>query len=161
MDEPSARAIGGRLGAYFTFALHQEWARRPNEYEPIRQAVAKTPFTEADDRERAWRRNAAFLHREIERPVFDEAFSLRQIYVPLRGYWVPKERQRFGIELKVDSSSAIASDKPLVVDLAEHLRRWLDAKDQDDAVRVVCGGPGSGKTSFSRILPMSLPTSTD
>ena len=75
----SAHRIGGRLAIYFTFALHREWARRPGDYEPIRRVLPEMPFSKADVRERGWQRNAAFLHREVERPVFDEAFSLRQI----------------------------------------------------------------------------------
>ena len=44
----------------------------------------------------------------------------------------------------------------MVVDLEAELRRWLDQTDKDDAVRVVCGGPGSGKSSSARHLAAAL-----
>ncbi|MCG8419509.1 MAG: pentapeptide repeat-containing protein [Proteobacteria bacterium] len=47
------------------------------------------------------------------------------------------------------SSAAVSRD---VVDLAGHLCRWLDDADRHDAIRVISGGPGSGKSSFARMF---------
>ena len=44
----------------------------------------------------------------------------------------------------------------MVVDLEAELRRWLDQTDKDDAIRIVCGGPGSGKSSSARHLAAAL-----
>ena len=52
-------------------------------------------------------------------------------------------------------------EKRHVVDLKSHLRAWLDRADQDDAIRVVCGGPGSGKTSFAKMFAAELAETSD
>ncbi|NJP11418.1 MAG: NACHT domain-containing protein [Leptolyngbyaceae cyanobacterium RU_5_1] len=43
-----------------------------------------------------------------------------------------------------------------MVSLAEALHTWLANPDRDDAIRVICGGPGCGKSSFTRILAAKL-----
>ena len=39
-----------------------------------------------------------------------------------------------------------------VVDLESELSAWLNKADNNDAIRVVSGGPGSGKSSFAKIF---------
>jgi hypothetical protein len=82
-----------RLPAYFTFAMHREWAAEPTLYAPIDAELKKadTPFARAFARERAWLKNAAYLQRLVREPVFGESFGLDQIYVDLRAYWVERQ----------------------------------------------------------------------
>jgi replication-associated recombination protein RarA len=42
--------------------------------------------------------------------------------------------------------------KRVVVDLQAELEAWLRKADKDDAIRVICGGPGCGKSSFAKIF---------
>jgi NACHT conflict system protein len=60
----AAQATAERLPAYFVLALHDEWGQRAGEY-AVLSAVVKTPFTQAQDMERAWLRYEAHLWRQV------------------------------------------------------------------------------------------------
>jgi hypothetical protein len=66
--------------------------------------------------------------------------------VPLRAHWReeakgPKPRK---------------ADRIHIVDLGEAIGDWLKSAEHDDAIRVVSGGPGWGKSSFAKKLAADL-----
>jgi uncharacterized protein YjbI with pentapeptide repeats len=149
IEEPAANAIGDRLPTYFVYALNQEWRRNSKLYGPLLEAL-NTPFTTAGDREWAWAQYSALLERRIQEPVFDEPFSLSQIYVSLSAYY-SKERPR--TELDADAvRDHRQKRRHVVIDLQQELTGWVGSTDPQDAIRVISGGPGSGKSSFARIF---------
>ncbi len=153
LNEPRVGSITRRLPAYFTFALHREWASEPELYAPIDAELrkAETPFARAYARERAWLRNAAYLRRLVQEPVFEESFGLEQVYVPLRA-WFGERMAARPPRVRGDEGEAEEEQKrKIAVDLDLHLTEWLEAWDPKDPVRMICGGPGSGKTSFAKI----------
>jgi len=153
VEEPAADAIADRLPTYFVYALNQEWRRTAKSYAPLLEAL-NTPFTKAGDREWAWAQYAALLERRIQEPVFDEPFSLSQIYVPLTAYY-SKERPRK--ELEVDAlRDQKQKRRHVVIDLKKELTDWVDSSNPQDAIRVVSGGPGSGKSSFARVFASGI-----
>ena len=147
--EAPAQAAAARLPSYFTFALNDRWRAAPDDYSAVQEAL-DTPFTKAGKRELGWTRYAAWLNRE--EPVFEEAFSLKQIYVPLRACYEKKSKE----SRESISPGGIEGDgkksKRTVVDLAESLDAWLNKAARGDAIRVITGGPGCGKTSFARLF---------
>ena len=157
IEDADIRMIQDRLGAYVTFALHIVWAEDPHRFASIETALsgAQTPFGKADTRERGWLKNAAHLQKAINEPVFDEAFGLAQIYVPLRAYWTLTEKRLESASIDDRGSKA---RKPTVIDLETELREWFVGGRKDDAIRIICGGPGSGKTSFAKMLAADLST---
>jgi hypothetical protein len=149
IEESAADAIAGRLPTYFVYALNQEWRRNSKSYGPLLDAL-NTPFAKAGDREWAWAQYSALLEKRIHEPVFDEPFSLSQIYVPLSAYY-SKERPRK--ELDVDAlRDERQKRRHVVIDLQEELETWVGSADAQDAIRVISGGPGSGKSSFARVF---------
>jgi uncharacterized protein YjbI with pentapeptide repeats/predicted ATPase len=145
----SSEAISKRLPSYFVYGLSDEWRKNASSYKPLID-ILHTPFTVAEERERDWENYHAMLQRRTHENVFDEAFSLSQIYVPLRGSYVKapsnnSEKDRF-----------ILNPERVVVDLEAELESWLKKADHDDAVRVLSGGPGSGKSSFTKMLCANL-----
>ena len=48
-----------------------------------------------------------------------------------------------------------------VCNLHEEINRWIDQNDTDDKLKVIRGGPGSGKSSFTKILASELAESSD
>ena len=145
--EAQANTVIGRLPSYFVFALNHEWRRKPEVYQPILDAV-ETPFTQAGEREQGWLYYAAWLQKQIGESVFNETFSLSQIYVPLRAYYIEKIDDN---EITDTTLSSMEKSRRIVVDLQTELDNWVDRADQRDAIRVVSGGPGSGKSSFARM----------
>ena len=157
LKSSEAKSVSGRLGAYFTFALRREWAEHIETYRPLEAELQRheNRFAQAGARERAWIRNADYLQRLIREPVFDEAFGLEQIYVPLRAWYqeVPATSSRRGQKPDQDTD-----EKPrrIVIDLERQLSEWLEKADKKDSFRVVCGGPGSGKTSSTKVWAAKL-----
>ncbi len=137
LPQEQAQSLSDRLPRYFVFALNEQWRAHPTDYVPLQEALSG-PFESAKKRELAWMHYGAWLQRRVDEPMFAEAFGLRQIYVPLRAYYKNKRSLRY------------------VVDLETAITDWLARWDKDDAIRVLCGGPGCGKSSFGRMLAAHL-----
>jgi uncharacterized protein YjbI with pentapeptide repeats len=157
IEESAADAIAGRLPSYFVYALNQEWRRNSASYGPLLEAL-NTPFTKAGDREWAWAQYSALLERRIQEPVFDEPFSLSQIFVPLNAYYL-KERPRDERE-PTSLRDEKQKRRQVVIALQKELAIWVDGADPHDAIRVISGGPGSGKSSFARVFAARIAQST-
>jgi uncharacterized protein YjbI with pentapeptide repeats len=150
INQAQAETISNRLPTYFVFALHQEWSKNPDKYACLKEEL-NTPFTKAAQKEQAWQLYLAWLQKQVEEPIFDEAFGLKQVYVPLRAYY------QCPIETGKDDDFAPKGRdnqkyQRIVINLEDELDDWLKANDPDDAIRVISGGPGSGKSSFAKIF---------
>jgi uncharacterized protein YjbI with pentapeptide repeats len=145
-----AEMISSRLPAYFVFALNDQWVERSQDYIALKE-VLDTPFTQATKREQGWLRYRAWLQKRVDEPIFWEAFSLKQVYVPLRAYY---EREMAGqSEKKLERGIIESKDyERVIVDLNSELETWLQNAEADDAIRLISGGPGSGKSSFAKIF---------
>ena len=148
--EIDAERMSSSFPAYFVEALNEEWLTRNQEYIVI-QEILDTPFTQANKRQQQWLRYRAWLQKQIEEPMFAEAFGLKQVYVPLRAYYEKKikPQENEGIERSLDRDR---ENKRIAVKLQESLEKWLTKQYKDDAIRLITGGPGSGKSSFSKIF---------
>jgi uncharacterized protein YjbI with pentapeptide repeats len=144
LPEASASAVVNRLPSYFVYALNQEWRRNAKSYRPLIDAL-DTPFAKASDREWAWKTYAASLERQIDEGVFDEPFGLRQIYVPLNAYYVESQDRD-----KVARADRVV--RRVVIALEDELDHWVQQPNPKDPIRVISGGPGSGKSSFAKIF---------
>lgn len=90
-QQTDAEQIACRLPDYFVFALHETWRKAPQDYAALTQHFA-TPFTKATEEMRSWRLYNQWLHRQISDRMFEEAFGVEKVYVPLRAYYEEKER---------------------------------------------------------------------
>ena len=161
VSQIEAEQTARRLDSYFVLALHDEWQRRPEDYRAVLDALEGSPFATADERERRWRQYAAWLEQQLDEPVFDEAFGLRQIYIPLRAYWEEKRKGRDGDFEPREVPPRGGEVSRHVVAVEEELAAWVDAADRDDAARVISGGPGSGKSTLGRVFAATMARRTD
>ncbi|MEP7341462.1 MAG: pentapeptide repeat-containing protein, partial [Acidobacteriota bacterium] len=144
----SANAIVERLPSYFVYALSQEWRRNLKSYKPLLDAI-DTPFSKAGDREWGWTSYAALLQRRIQECVFDEPFGLSQIYIPLNAFY---QEEKSGKGRGEEMMRTGEQRQRVVIELEKELESWLRQSDPADVIRVISGGPGSGKSSFARIF---------
>jgi hypothetical protein len=96
LTDAEAQSISRGLPAYFVYALNNEWRTQRKKYEPIISGF-DTPFTRASEREHEWYVYSAWLQKQVERPMFNEIFSLGKVYTPLRAYYektAPCDKQR-------------------------------------------------------------------
>jgi uncharacterized protein YjbI with pentapeptide repeats len=138
-----AKSISNRLPRYFLWELHNEW--KTNKYSKIENN--RTPFDKNIERTQAWVRNSAFLQKQVEKTLILENISLNQVYVPLRAYYKTIQQG--------DSLSNMAEcnrSKRVVVDLTCALETWLNEANPEDSIRLISGGPGSGKSSFAQMF---------
>ncbi|KST69814.1 pentapeptide repeat-containing protein [Mastigocoleus testarum] len=150
-DKAAAQSISDRLPTYFVYALREEWNKDSQKYACLTEQP-DTPFIKASEQENAWRRYSAWLQRQVEEPMFFEAFGLKQIYVPLYAYYnceVEENQQDDKFEDRLHENKQY---QRVVVDLESQLETWLNQADPHDAIRVISGGPGSGKSSFTKIF---------
>jgi uncharacterized protein YjbI with pentapeptide repeats len=145
-----AEKISDRLPAYFVFALNDQWQTRSQDYAALKE-VLDTPFTQASEREQGWLRYRAWLQKRVEEPMFLEAFSLKQVYVPLRAYYERQVERQPEQKLELGITEGKRYER-VVVDLNSELEAWLHEAKSDDAIRLISGGPGSGKSSFAKIF---------
>lgn len=171
----ASAAMVDRLPSYFVYALTQEWRRNAKLYQPFTEAIA-TPFDQAALREWAWTAYSAYLQRRIHEGIFFEPYSLKQIFIPLNAYYVgdvPRknlynQQQTFlplnayyaGDTARKNSPNQLVKtgqpQKRVVVSLDQEIDEWLERASPDDLIRVIAGGPGSGKSSFLTILAARL-----
>ena len=156
--ESQARARAARLTSYFVVEMDAEWREHPGLYAPL-LAGLDGPGRPAAELERAWEANHNWLIRQFDQPVFEESFGLSQVYVPLRAVWM-KSGKKDRAPTRYDRL-AVAEDgddrkKAVVVDLETAMIDWLKKADPQDTLRIVRGGPGSGKSTFAKHLAATL-----
>jgi Pentapeptide repeats (8 copies) len=151
LNAAQSESICGRFPSYFVFALNDEWRLHSNDYQLIRNKI-DTPFTNAAKIEESWTLYNSLLQKRIDEPMFQEAFSLKQIYIPLRGYI--EEKKDDGKHDNFERFAEI-SDKnvtKIVFILAEELEERLKTSDKSDGLTIISGGPGYGKSSFAKMF---------
>jgi uncharacterized protein YjbI with pentapeptide repeats len=153
LPELQASSLVERLPGYFVFALSRQWQAYPQDYAPLQTSLSG-PFEGAREREVAWQRYSTWLQRKVDEPMFAEVFGLRQIYQPLRAYYERKVRNDDALddETPYGRSPRETETERVVVDLEATITDWVEHLDRNDAIRVICGGPGCGKSSFGRMM---------
>ncbi len=134
-----------KLNNAYSGAVYTIWAARPELY---REIIEKFQIPGAASAELAlnWQAYRLRLVHEFEvKPTFgqeEEKIALAQLYIPLRATW-PKE-------LKPDSPEDIVEADPVnsnIGILDDLLDAWLVNSDDSDWLRLIGGGPGSGKST--------------
>ncbi len=156
LQPPEIRSIVGRFDSHWAAALHDEWRRNPADYSQVLAAL-QSPFARANAHERDWLCYRRWLIRQTDQAVFDEAFGIRQIYVPLRAWFAeesPDDEKGVSARYRNPEESL---ERKVVVDLADRARAWwCGAETLSDAILLVSGGPGSGKSSFAKKFAADL-----
>jgi uncharacterized protein YjbI with pentapeptide repeats len=129
-DRMAVKAAQRNVVDFFAGAIDAAWREGEATWEPIRKAL-DMPFVEAKRNDEVWRGYHDSLIRLRNEPLFDETFSLAEIYVP------PRCAAYFE-----------GAQTPEILDAAEELDRWIRQTKDRDALRVISGEPGSGKSSF-------------
>jgi hypothetical protein len=156
------------LPAVFVYYLHGLYADNQERYAKVIGAT-EGPFVEAEQRAADWDRYSAnVISHEWTFPIFEKqgeyAFPLAQVYVPLSAtvtvpasdaddegeeIFVEEERPDQRKKYKTNTIESIDGD----------LDAWLERPDDPDGrVRLITGGPGSGKSSLMKALAMRTDT---
>ncbi|MGF1488188.1 MAG: NACHT domain-containing protein [Prochloraceae cyanobacterium] len=154
VSKEDSEAIAGRLPSYFLESLHQEWGKNYSKYSILTEHL-DTPLTGAVERDRRWKRYHARLQQQVDTPLFDtEKFSLRQIYVPLRAYYEIESKTNNNRDYLLDRQNKKSQRK--VVKLQHELDNWIKDNNPANAIKIICGGPGIGKSSSVKMFAAKL-----
>jgi uncharacterized protein YjbI with pentapeptide repeats len=158
LNQAQVKVISDRLPTQFVYALHQEWNNNSDKYITLEEKL-NSPFSQVAEQERKkelqWRLYSAWLQNQVNQRIFDEAFTLRDVYVPLRAYYEREIKEQNDNESERQTTKN-KQYKQIVVELESELTDWLNTADPNDAIRVISGGPGSGKSSFTRWFASEL-----
>ena len=139
--------LGRRFDSALVLGLHRAIQGDETHYRPL-LARREDPTGLAWQVLEDWRRYRAWLVADFRTvPVFNESFAIDQLYVPLNAwYWVKQE------------SNVKARPKKLrtVVNLNDDMAAWLRGERGSNRLRLVSGGPGSGKSSAMKALAATL-----
>ena len=152
IERPVALAVSDSLPTYFIYSFHECCKRYQKEFDRVRQGLNEG-VSELVQREDSWLRYGAFLQKRINEPIFGEPYGLSQLYIPLRAYYERKHGELFGGGNSKDEQRQIEYN---IVMLEDEINQWLSAANRDDAIRVISGGPGSGKSTTVKILAGKL-----
>lgn len=163
LDEDKAKSTYERLKGQFSFSLDKEWLTNASQYTSIIDQL-NTPFTKTTVKQRSIRHYRSWLQQQVNERMFDEAFGLSQIYVPLRAYYEVRNQSPDN-----DVQEIISSEENIIInskaqqniskkvcDLYSEISDWLSTYQESDTLRIISGGPGSGKSSFAKILAAKL-----
>ena len=148
MDVYQINSFHSRLKGQFVLSLHEEWGNHSDDYRCLTDQI-DTPFTKASLKQRSWKKYNAWLQEQANERVFGEAFGLNQVYIRLRAYYEEKAK-----DLK--DNEAHKRNRKVVCDLHSEIEHWIAHFDDRDSLRVISGGPGSGKSSFAKMLAAEL-----
>lgn len=124
-----------------------ERLRSNRSVESFAMAEANHPLRAALDQERAWAAYDRRLCHQIREPVLVEDLWVERTYVPLKGMVAEP------LDPAVRNPSAqVRHGQPV----GELLDRWIEAADPDDPIRLLLGGPGSGKSTELKMLAVRL-----
>ncbi|MGI9499164.1 MAG: NACHT domain-containing protein [Geminicoccaceae bacterium] len=137
-----------RLDRAFERGFRRAFADRSEHFAPLRDFFAGDE-AETEGQRDAWRRYYGGLNKKIEEePLFNQpedgsGATLGAIFQPLRCYWrIRPKRDR-----QDEPDNGAKPDEVHVAWLQTALETWLGQRNGRDALRVVTGGPGSGKSS--------------
>ncbi|PEN09186.1 hypothetical protein CRI93_00185 [Longimonas halophila] len=167
VERGEAQAACGHLPSYFRKSLIDTWRSHLDAFQFLKDHL-KIPFSHHEKAEAAWERYRAIVQEEVDKPVFGEAVSLRQMYIWPRAYTLveddsdeianeeisPEVGEMMAERLKRDHD-----ETKRVVDLKTAVLDWLNGADPDDAIRIISADPGIGKSSFCCMLADELATS--
>ncbi len=154
--------VGATFNDAVTTGLNRIRIKRPDYFSPVMSALIG-PDADASDRVKAWAEyRASLVARFEDSPLFGEpefgGVTLSQVYQPLRTWWT--EIEEIGEAEKQDSKGVVSQrEKPsrIVVEMLEDaVVDWLEQPNRADRIRLVSGGPGSGKSTFAKRLAAVL-----
>lgn len=168
LNDSQASSFINLFKSQFPMSLHYEWGANSSYYALIVEKL-DTPFNTVNRLKRQESTYRYWLQQQVNERIFEEAFGLRQIYVPLRAYYT-QTISNDGSKVAEDSVESENSEvlnlnnknnNKKVCNLYEEVSKWLKQTDMDDNLKVISGGPGSGKSSFSKILASELAEQSD
>lgn len=144
--------IGGKLDRAFNTSLFKILRLEKDLVDPLMKLLS-SPTNKIDMLEQDWVSYRERLGHSFEvKPVFGQEqshVSLSQVFLPPRAFWTEKhtaDTDGRGAKLRTQH----------VLNLLPDMVEWAKTGDPSRCIRLLRGGPGSGKSSFAKALCAEL-----
>ncbi len=168
LNEQQAESFYNQFKSNLVFAFHKE-ASDNSTYAPIFDKL-DSKFLQATNAEKQLAQYRLWLEQEVNKRMFEESFGLRQVYISLRAYYQVAEPTSNHDTTDTTLQSEIADNNEIankhrmqsaethnmVCAIHDEIKSWLDTPNEQDTLRIINGGPGSGKSSFAKMLAYEL-----
>jgi uncharacterized protein YjbI with pentapeptide repeats len=145
-------------------------SKEPKAFQLLEASLAGPLSASLERREAAARHQEYLIRLFSQQPVFGQeetGITLSELYVRQRCLWVdkqakpstaltPKALDAPEVEFSNRENRARARELLHVGDLHKKATEWLHGIDPFDTVRVIAGGPGSGKSTFAKALAIEV-----
>ena len=170
-SKESHRTLRSAIAKFFPAGLHRTWMKDPARFDVL-EAALNSPFTASLTRQRESQAYLQYVEEEftqirlIGQDEEDaEAVRLAQVFVPLRAYIETGDKKTSAELPRAETAAKPGSEKAkktkLAVELFSSLEEWIAAADRRDALRIISGGPGVGKSSSMRAFGARLARGTE
>ena len=138
VNKKKATDIVAEFPAFFTVALNNELHSSKDFYNPLTESFKKTLFSNAAQSTIDWINYRNKLIAQVEEPLLGEPYSLSQLYIPLNAYYF--DENNFATTTQID----------------KYLLNWVNICDKNNDIKIISGGPGSGKSSLAKMFAKQL-----
>jgi len=144
-----------RFDSAFKFALWDILSKRRADFQDLIELLS-LPTAQQVDFDLQWKAYKQSLSTDFFcSPVFgqeDKSVALGDLYIPLRCRWKAEDTSTTDTY-----RNASQTEKTYVVEtLDQCLLEWVSNTDQDDWLRLVGGGPGSGKSTCAKFFAATI-----
>lgn len=147
IDEQYMVSLHHRFDSALTLGLCRAIRNNEQQLRPL-LALRENPTNESWQILEDWRHYRAWLESQFRTaPVFEENFALDRLFVPLNAWRISNHQ---------DIEKAESEEVREVVRLNDDLFQWLSGRTLGDRLRLISGGPGSGKSSAMKALADEL-----
>jgi uncharacterized protein YjbI with pentapeptide repeats len=165
--DTNAEALRTRLDVALRRALVRAWSADVARYQPVIRGV-QGPIAENFRRERQWQRHNDWIRSEFyDADVFSfekqpQPVKLKDVYIFLRCVWHEEGADAAAAEeSELNAESGRRRQRAAhVAKLHDYMHAWLASPRTGDTLRLVAGGPGSGKSSFARAFATEVTRAT-
>ena len=157
INSVNAHNLSLELKVYFSIELHRYWQKNSPALKPLLDYFESSPFSQNIETKLEWQEYYITLRRIANLTVFSDTVSLQNLYVSLRGYYIKKVKEDSSINIE-EVNRENSTHTKYIIDVHKHLNQWIKKTDRHDAIRVLSGGPGRGKSTLCKIWAAELTT---
>ena len=150
--EQSSQSLRPHIARHFAAGLHRVWMKDKDRFAPIEQAI-NSPFLPALRQRQEMDGYLQYLEEQFTNlPLIGQdeddsnAVTLGDVFIPLRAY-VQESVTEKSRDPAITQAESDDTTRKLVISLTDALTEWVTNPDRRDAIRIVSGGPGIGKSS--------------
>lgn len=149
-----AKSIASKLPNKFSLSIYKLWIDSSDKFQGLVD-VLQSPISKSNNEHRKWQIYHQSLNVAVDKRIFKESFGLKDIYIKPRAYYKAPLKNDI-----VKSENKAKNTLKHVIDLHAYLESWILKQDTSDNLKLISGGPGSGKSSFSKVFSSEIAKKT-